>query len=77
MLQWRYGAHRHPDVTPVLEDTLDQWIHPPFSGHFDGTWIWGRGSCDDKSGLISIMYGVLMIQGLLSSTERGLGRQLS
>ncbi|KZV64635.1 carboxypeptidase S [Peniophora sp. CONT] len=53
----------HQDVTPVLEDTLDQWIHPPFSGHFDGTWIWGRGSCDDKSGLISILSAIeLMLE---------------
>ncbi|KIJ51557.1 hypothetical protein M422DRAFT_26960, partial [Sphaerobolus stellatus SS14] len=45
----------HQDVVPVDPRTVDQWIHPPYSGYFDGTYVWGRGSADDKSGLISIM----------------------
>ncbi|KAI5999721.1 hypothetical protein EDD15DRAFT_76890 [Pisolithus albus] len=48
----------HQDVVPVEPTTVDKWTHPPFSGHFDGTYIWGRGSCDDKSGLIGIMSAV-------------------
>lgn len=48
----------HQDVVPVEPTTIDRWTHPPFSGHFDGTYIWGRGSCDDKSGLIGIMSAV-------------------
>ncbi|KAG2157823.1 uncharacterized protein EDB93DRAFT_1238610 [Suillus bovinus] len=42
----------HQDVVPVLETTINEWQHPPFSGYFDGETLWGRGSCDDKSGLI-------------------------
>ncbi|KAG0709281.1 hypothetical protein DFH29DRAFT_1027230 [Suillus ampliporus] len=42
----------HQDVVPVEETTIDQWQYPPFSGHFDGERVWGRGSQDDKSGLI-------------------------
>ncbi|KAI1793445.1 carboxypeptidase S [Ganoderma leucocontextum] len=42
----------HQDVVPVEPSTVDQWNHPPFSGHFDGEYIWGRGSCDDKPGLV-------------------------
>ncbi|TBU30546.1 carboxypeptidase S [Dichomitus squalens] len=42
----------HQDVVPVEPSTVDQWNHPPFSGFFDGEFIWGRGSCDDKPGLI-------------------------
>ncbi|KAG2364099.1 hypothetical protein BDR07DRAFT_1482813 [Suillus spraguei] len=45
----------HQDVVPVEDTTIDQWQHPPFSGYFDGERIWGRGSQDDKSGLIGIM----------------------
>ncbi|KAG2113088.1 uncharacterized protein F5147DRAFT_682674 [Suillus discolor] len=48
----------HQDVVPVLETTIDEWQHPPFSGYFDGESIWGRGSCDDKSGLIGIMSAI-------------------
>ncbi|KAG1751297.1 uncharacterized protein EDB91DRAFT_598921 [Suillus paluster] len=54
----------HQDVVPVLETTIDEWQHPPFSGYFDGEKIWGRGSCDDKSGLIGIMSA---IESLLES----------
>ncbi|KAJ7150845.1 hypothetical protein C8R43DRAFT_490977 [Mycena crocata] len=43
----------HYDVVPVAALSVDQWTHPPYSGHFDGETIWGRGSCDDKSGVIS------------------------
>ncbi|KAI6117457.1 carboxypeptidase S [Pisolithus croceorrhizus] len=48
----------HQDVVPVEPTTVDKWTHPPFSGHFDGTFVWGRGSCDDKSGLIGIMSAI-------------------
>lgn len=48
----------HQDVVPVEPVTLDQWIQPPFSGYYDGEWIWGRGSCDDKPGLISTMLSI-------------------
>ncbi|KAJ3566922.1 hypothetical protein NP233_g6693 [Leucocoprinus birnbaumii] len=44
-----------PDVVPVETKTVNEWTHPPFSGHFDGERIWGRGSSDDKSGLIAIL----------------------
>lgn len=45
----------HQDVVPVPEETLDQWIHPPWSGHFDGKYVWGRGAVDCKSQLTAIM----------------------
>ncbi|KAH9841649.1 uncharacterized protein C8Q71DRAFT_738043 [Rhodofomes roseus] len=45
----------HQDVVPVEPSTADQWTQPPFSGYYDGEWIWGRGSCDDKPGLISTL----------------------
>ncbi|EPQ56640.1 carboxypeptidase S [Gloeophyllum trabeum ATCC 11539] len=48
----------HQDVVPVDPVTIDHWVHPPFSGYYDGEWIWGRGSCDDKSGLIASLTAV-------------------
>ncbi|KDN44468.1 hypothetical protein RSAG8_05515, partial [Rhizoctonia solani AG-8 WAC10335] len=45
----------HQDVVPVDPKTVDQWKQPPFSGYYDGTYVWGRGSGDDKSGLIGIL----------------------
>ncbi|KAF8552419.1 carboxypeptidase S [Imleria badia] len=45
----------HQDVVPVEPATYDAWTYPPFSGHYDGNSIWGRGSVDDKSGLIGIL----------------------
>ncbi|KAJ6480583.1 carboxypeptidase S [Mycena vitilis] len=45
----------HYDVVPVPPSTFEQWTHPPYSGHFDGANIWGRGSTDDKSGVIGLM----------------------
>ncbi|CAE7147068.1 unnamed protein product [Rhizoctonia solani] len=45
----------HQDVVPVDPKTISQWKQPPFSGYYDGTYVWGRGSSDDKSGLIGIL----------------------
>ncbi|KAL1729511.1 hypothetical protein EV714DRAFT_273565 [Schizophyllum commune] len=45
----------HQDVVPVERRTVNEWTHPPFSGYYDGYKLWGRGSNDDKSGLIGIM----------------------
>ncbi|KAK7686392.1 hypothetical protein QCA50_010616 [Cerrena zonata] len=45
----------HQDVVPVNPDTVSEWTHPPFSGHFDGKLLWGRGSSDDKNGLVGIL----------------------
>ncbi|EIM87292.1 carboxypeptidase S [Stereum hirsutum FP-91666 SS1] len=45
----------HQDVVPVHPDTVSDWTHPPYSGYFDGESLWGRGTMDDKSGLISLM----------------------
>ncbi|CAG9996779.1 unnamed protein product [Clonostachys byssicola] len=45
----------HQDTVPVDASSLDQWIYPPWSGHFDGHYVWGRGSIDCKSQLTAIM----------------------
>ncbi|WVQ96848.1 hypothetical protein IAU59_003955 [Kwoniella sp. CBS 9459] len=51
----------HQDVVPVLPETRDQWVHDPFGGHYDGEYIWGRGSGDDKSGLTSILAAIELL----------------
>ncbi|KAI1376575.1 carboxypeptidase S [Hypoxylon crocopeplum] len=51
----------HQDVVPVADSTVGQWTHPPFSGFFDGRYIWGRGSSDCKNNLIGIMEAVELL----------------
>ncbi|KAJ7760621.1 hypothetical protein DFH07DRAFT_957457 [Mycena maculata] len=48
----------HQDVVPVEPSTVSQWAYPPYSGYFDGHRIWGRGSSDDKNGLIGVLSAV-------------------
>ncbi|VEU21135.1 DEKNAAC102032 [Brettanomyces naardenensis] len=44
----------HQDVVPVPDETVSRWTYPPFEGHFDGQWLWGRGSGDDKDSVVAI-----------------------
>lgn len=53
----------HMDVVPAADETLKQWTHPPFEGKIDGGYIWGRGSMDDKAGVISLMEAAEMLAG--------------
>ena len=50
----------HLDVVPVIEENLPDWKHPPFAGKVENDTLWGRGTIDDKIGVI----------GLLEATER-------
>lgn len=54
----------HQDVVPVDESTVAQWEQPPWSGAYDGKYIWGRGSMDCKNTVIGIMEA---IEALLES----------
>lgn len=40
-------------MVPASDSTSNRWTHPPFSGHYDGKFIWGRGSADDKCNVIA------------------------
>lgn len=53
----------HQDVVPVPASTTPDWTHPPFSGFFDGKFIWGRGSSDCKNQLIAILSAVEALIG--------------
>ncbi len=54
----------HQDVVPADEHTIDQWTYPPFSGKIADGFIWGRGTMDIKSQLISVFEAV---ESLLAS----------
>lgn len=53
----------HMDVVPADAATLSMWTHPPFSGHNDGAFIWGRGALDMKSTLVAILEAVEFLLG--------------
>jgi Gly-Xaa carboxypeptidase len=61
----------HQDVTPVDPKTIDDWAYPPYSGHYDGKRIWGRGAIDDKSGLMGILIAIetLLEEGFTPARE--------
>ncbi len=48
----------HQDVVPV--DTT-RWGKAPFGGENDGTYIWGRGTLDDKGSLMAILEAVELL----------------
>lgn len=48
----------HMDVVPVVPGTEADWTHPPFSGHDDGHFIWGRGAIDMKDQVAGILEAV-------------------
>jgi Gly-Xaa carboxypeptidase len=52
----------HQDVVPVADPST--WKYPPFSAHFDGRWLWGRGASDDKNSLTGIFSA---LEALLSN----------
>lgn len=45
----------HQDVVPVPDATVSRWKYPPYSAHYDGRYIWGRGSSDCKNNLIGVL----------------------
>ncbi|KAM5385463.1 hypothetical protein ACJZ2D_001104 [Fusarium nematophilum] len=54
----------HQDVVPVPDPST--WTHPPFDAYFDGEWLWGRGSSDDKNSLTALLSAV---EALIADTE--------
>ncbi|KAF9011800.1 hypothetical protein BDQ17DRAFT_1420214 [Cyathus striatus] len=45
----------HQDVVPVEPSADKDWKYPPYSGFYDGERLWGRGSSDDKCGVIGAL----------------------
>lgn len=52
------GLTSHYDVVPVLSGTEANWEQDPFSGAVVDGKIWGRGTLDDKIGVIGILQAV-------------------
>ncbi|NBB86318.1 MAG: M20 family peptidase [Bacteroidetes bacterium] len=48
----------HYDVVPVEPGTEDEWTHPPFAGAVADGFVWGRGTLDDKAGVLSALEAV-------------------
>lgn len=74
----------HIDVVP--EGDHANWQHAPWAAEQDGEFIYGRGACDMKSGLVAGLYaikaikdsgvplaGSLMVQSVIGEEDGGLG----
>ena len=74
----------HIDVVP--EGDYANWQHDPWGGDLDGAFIYGRGACDMKGGLIAAFYairalkdsgvplrGSLLLQSVIGEEDGGLG----
>lgn len=45
----------HMDVVPVEPGTEGKWTVPPFSGEIRDGYVWGRGTLDDKGGVLALL----------------------
>jgi len=54
----------HQDVVPVAPGTEVMWKKPPFAGVVEDGMVWGRGTLDNKSNLVTQLEAV---EGLLKS----------
>jgi acetylornithine deacetylase len=74
----------HIDVVPEGDHT--NWSHNPWGAELEGEYLYGRGACDMKSGLIAALYaikaikdaniplrGSLMLQSVIGEEDGGLG----
>lgn len=61
----------HQDVVPVQKDTLSDWSFPPFEGHYDGKFVYGRGASDCKNSLIAVLEAVELLIGENYVPKRG------
>jgi carboxypeptidase PM20D1 len=55
----------HMDVVPVEPGSEGSWTHPPFAGEIADGCVWGRGTLDDKIGVLALLEAVetLVAQG--------------
>jgi len=48
----------HLDVVPVEAGSEGSWTHAPFSGDIADGFVWGRGTLDDKVGVLSTLEAI-------------------
>ncbi|GAB4006858.1 M20 family peptidase [Spirosoma migulaei] len=48
----------HYDVVPVIQGTQGMWKRPPFAGIIDDGYLYGRGTLDDKMGVMGLLEAV-------------------
>ncbi len=53
----------HTDVVPIEPGTKADWTHPPFDGVIADGIVYGRGTLDDKVGVISLLEAVDALLG--------------
>ena len=52
----------HMDVVPVSDDEIKRWNTPPFKSTIKDGKLYGRGSADMKSGLMSAIYSMILLK---------------
>ncbi|KAJ5050316.1 uncharacterized protein L3040_002199 [Drepanopeziza brunnea f. sp. 'multigermtubi'] len=66
LLEWKgsdealkpYLFMGHQDVVPVPAVTESRWTYPPYSAHYDGRFVWGRGAADCKNVVIGVLEAI-------------------
>lgn len=51
----------HQDVVPIAPGTEQLWKKPPFAGLVEDGFVWGRGTLDDKSNVITQLEALEML----------------
>ncbi|MFY9513055.1 MAG: M20 family peptidase [Rubrivivax sp.] len=51
----------HQDVVPIAPGTEALWKKPPFAGVVEDGYVWGRGTLDDKSNLVTQLEAVELL----------------
>ena len=50
----------HVDIVDVTDEV--EWAHPPYGGQRDGDFIYGRGACDQKGAIASLLAAARLIK---------------
>lgn len=53
----------HFDTVPVEPESEGAWTHPPFSGTIADGFVWGRGTLDDKAGVLGVLESAELLLG--------------